>query len=112
MVKVNQLKYLSVFDSGSSENIVTLKLIDSLQEKVEIKPNKEFKIKLLNGSEIIPIGRTRLLIENEGRKVYAEFWVVKYGIREIIMGNKLITLLKKEKKEFPVECKIRTPPGK
>ncbi|KAG0436935.1 Retrovirus-related Pol polyprotein from transposon 17.6 [Dictyocoela muelleri] len=105
-VEINGLKYFSVFDTGSSVNIVSSNLKFLEKENIEYLKTP-FIVKLMNGSEVNLHNKVDLEVCYKGMKVMDTFFLLENSIANVIIGKKLIDNLMSNSK-FPIECPIYT----
>ncbi|KAG0438458.1 hypothetical protein DMUE_3077 [Dictyocoela muelleri] len=100
-IRLNELVKRALFDSGSSINIITRKILKQLKNQ-EIRVLDEFySIRLFNGSIIRSNLTLKLNVCHNNKTINDVFYAIENGIVDIILGRKLIENLEKSL-EFPV----------
>ena len=105
-VKVNDGSAYSVFDSGSSLNIITRNLLNQLKIRKPTLCDIPMQISMLNGDKIVSREKVLLNISNNGVSVSYYYWVIDKGLVNLIIGNNLLKLIRVKK--FSIECTIKT----
>lgn len=112
-VKINGLKHFGVFDTGSTHNLITTRLISKLPYEEIAGKTTPLKISMLNGGEIESTQSIMINIEHKSLKTLSKFWVINDRIVDLIVGRKLSEILKNRQpsaRGFPVVCEMKTPP--
>lgn len=106
MIKIGDEKFVVVFDSGSSHNIITNKMVEHIGNLEYVKEEKT--LVLIDGSEI-KVNRKVKLDFTYLNKQYSDFFLVvenKYNC-QILIGNPLKCEID-NRKEIPIKCTIVT----
>ncbi|KAG0441131.1 Retrovirus-related Pol polyprotein from transposon [Dictyocoela muelleri] len=106
IVKLNGVEKNVLFDSGSSINILTDKEAKNLNNVEIRKLENPIFIKLLNGDSIKAENVIKLEIKYKNISITDDFYVIRKGIIDVIIGCELIKRFDKE--TFPIECSINT----
>ncbi|KAG0435637.1 hypothetical protein DMUE_4627 [Dictyocoela muelleri] len=96
-----------LFDTGSSINIITKKIINEMRIDRLIKLKDALRINLLNGSYIESQEMIYLDVTYDKKRIRDVFYVIGTGIVDVILGVEMINKIEKSK-SFPVDCQIKT----
>lgn len=72
-VKINGLKHFGVFDTGSTHNLITTRLISKLPYEEIAGKTTPLKISMLNGGEIESTQSIMINIEHKSLKTLSKF---------------------------------------
>ena len=104
-VKINDLQYMSIFDTASTINVVSKRFCDELKiaqiDSLEIPK----KVLVIDGREITMKESVYLNIEYNNYKTQASFYVLNNSVTDLLIGKALIDELEKAR-AFPFECRI------
>lgn len=110
-ISINGVRKYSLFDSGSSLNIITLGMLNSIPHDLNSIVNHKKSVLLLDDRKLTFRSKILLNIVYNGKSVQEWFFILEKSSFMVIIGNKLIENLKSvdnKIKNFPVTCKIIT----
>ncbi|KAG0439296.1 Pol polyprotein [Dictyocoela muelleri] len=101
------MKKCVLFDTGSSINIITKKIINEMRIDRLIKLKDALRINLLNGSYIESKEMIYLDVTYDKKRIRDVFYVIGIGIVDVILDVEMIKKFEKNK-SFSVDCQIKT----
>ncbi|KAG0438724.1 hypothetical protein DMUE_2901 [Dictyocoela muelleri] len=106
-ILLNEVKIHALFDSGSSLNIITSRVLTKMKNLEVRKLTKPLEIKLLNVTGIKTKKVVNLKVKYDDKTINDAFHIIENGIVDVIKGKELMDKFDKIG-EFPIECRINT----
>lgn len=109
-VQLNGLNYPSIFDSGSSVNIISWKVAESLKIKNRYELKEPIEISLLNKNKVHLKNYIIIDFKYKDYERKERFYLMKNPLVDVIVGNKLLKNISGNR--FPIKCPVITQENK